>query len=101
MSPDLQQAMFAALAETLALAPDSRFGQMIAHLGDLGEDYLERNLGDLEDDELLAILYRHRAELLARAHPDQFKSPPAPGPFVSLSGSELTPPSPSAGAGKS
>jgi hypothetical protein len=89
--------MFAALAETLALAPDIRFGQLIAHLGDLGEDYLERNLGDLEDDELLAILYRHRAELRAHAQPDQFESPPAPGPFVSLSGSPITP-DPPAGA---
>jgi hypothetical protein len=97
MSPDIQQSMFSALSETLALAPDIRFGQLIAHLGVLGEDCLERNLSDLEDDELLAILYRHRAELLARAHPDQYVSPPAPGPLVSLSGSEI-PSDPSAGA---
>jgi hypothetical protein len=32
----------------------------------LGEAHLGRGLGDMEGDELMSILYRHRAELLAR-----------------------------------
>jgi len=91
MSPDTQRQLLATLAETLALAPDIRFGQLIAHLGFLGEDHLERGLSDLEDDELLAVLYRHRAELLARQSGAPAASPPAPSAVVSISGSEISP----------
>jgi hypothetical protein len=38
----------------------------MAHLGFLGEDQVERSLWDIEDEELLAVLHRHRSELLAR-----------------------------------
>ncbi len=93
MSPDTQRQMFTALAETLSLAPDIRFGQLMAHLGYLGEDYLDRGLSDLEDDELLAVLYRHRAELLARNQAEPAAGPPAPSAVVSISGSEISPPS--------
>ncbi|BBO36268.1 hypothetical protein [Lacipirellula parvula] len=96
MSPDTQRQLLATLAETLALAPDVRFGQLIAHLGFLGEDSLDRGLSDLEDDELLAVLYRHRAELLARQEGDATAGPPAPSAVVSISGSEISP-SPSPG----
>jgi hypothetical protein len=54
------------LAEVAALAPDVRLGQLMAHLGFLGEDQLERGLWDIEDEDLLAVLKRHRAELMAR-----------------------------------
>lgn len=97
MTPDIQREMFAALAETLSLAPDIRFGQLIAHLGFLGEDHLDRGLSDLEDDELLAILYRHRAELMARAQGESAIAPPDLSAVVSISGSTTTPPSSSAG----
>ncbi len=66
MNPDLQQEALAVLAEVWALSPDVRLGQLLAHLGFLGEAHLGRGLGYIDDDELLAILYRHRAELLAR-----------------------------------
>jgi hypothetical protein len=66
MTPDMQREVMAVLAEVLALSPDVRLGQLLAHLGFLGEALLGRGLGYIEDDELLAILYRHRAELLAR-----------------------------------
>ena len=91
MSPDTQRQLLATLAETLALAPDVRFGQLIAHLGFLGEDSLDRGLSDLEDDELLAVLYRHRAELLARQEVNASGGPPAPSAVVSISGSEISP----------
>ncbi len=66
MSSDVQREALATLAEVWALSPDVRLGQLFAHLGFLGEDHLGRGLGYIEDDELIAILYRHRAELEAR-----------------------------------
>jgi hypothetical protein len=50
------------LAEVWALAPDIRLGQLIAHLEFLGEAHVGKRLGYIEDDELIAVLYRHRAE---------------------------------------
>jgi hypothetical protein len=66
MTTDPRQEALTVLAELAALAPDVRLGQLMAHLGFLGEDQVERSLWDIEDEELLAVLYRHRAELLAR-----------------------------------
>jgi hypothetical protein len=55
------------LAELCDHSPDVRLGQLLAHLGFLGEDQTGRSLWDMDDDQLLAVLYRHRGELLARA----------------------------------
>jgi hypothetical protein len=66
MISDLQKEMLSVLAEVWALSPDVRLGQLCAHLGFLGEVNLDRSLGYIDDDELVSILYRHRAELLAR-----------------------------------
>ncbi|MGO9465619.1 MAG: hypothetical protein ACLQIB_26530 [Isosphaeraceae bacterium] len=66
MTSELQREALAVLAEVWAMSPDVRFGQLVAHLGFLGEAHLGRGLGYLEDDEIVAILYRHKAELLAR-----------------------------------
>lgn len=66
MTSDNQRAALDALAEVWALSPDVRLGQLMAHLGFLGEVHLGRGLGDIEDDELMAVLRRHRDELLAR-----------------------------------
>jgi hypothetical protein len=81
MTPDLHREAVAVLAEVWALAPDVRLGQLMAHLGFLGEAHLGRGLGDIDDDELLSVLYRHRAELLARVRgtPEQ---PARPGAAV-------------------
>jgi len=65
MTTDLQREALAVLAEVWALSPDVRLGQLMAHLGFLGEAHLGRSLGYI-DDELIAVLYRHREELLAR-----------------------------------
>jgi hypothetical protein len=54
------------LTEICALSPDVRFGQLLAHLGFLGEDQTGRTLGDIDDEQLLAVLYQHRAELIHR-----------------------------------
>jgi hypothetical protein len=61
-----QQEALAVLAEVWALAPDVRLGQLMAHLGFLGEAHIGKGLGYIDDDELIAILHRHRAELRAR-----------------------------------
>jgi hypothetical protein len=66
MTSEMQREALAALAEVWALSPDVRLGQLMAHLGFLGEVHLGRSLGYIDDDELISVLYRHRAELLAR-----------------------------------
>jgi hypothetical protein len=66
MTPPVQQEALALLAEVWKLAPDVRLAQLMAHLGFLGEVHVGKGLGYLDDDELIAIMYRHRAELLAR-----------------------------------
>jgi hypothetical protein len=66
MIRDEQREALTVLAELWSLSPDVRLGQLFAHLGFLGEAHLGRGLGYIEDDELLAVMYRHRAELLAR-----------------------------------
>jgi hypothetical protein len=85
MTPDaLREEAMAVLTEVWSLSPDVRLGQLFAHLGFLGEAHLGRGLGDIEDDEIMAILYRHRVELTAR-----LKATPSPtrGVATSVSGS--------------
>ena len=57
MTSEMQREAIAALAEVWSLSPDVRLGQLLAHLGFLGEAHLGRGLGYIEDDELLAVLY--------------------------------------------
>ncbi|MBY0525033.1 MAG: hypothetical protein K2R98_16630 [Gemmataceae bacterium] len=54
------------LATLWELAPDVRFGQLIAHLGFLANDMGERSLVDIEDEALLQVIERHREELVQR-----------------------------------
>ncbi len=75
MTPEIQAEALAVLAEVWALSPDVRLGQLMAHLGFLGEAHLDRGLGDIEDDELIAVLHRHRAELLARSQATPILAP--------------------------
>jgi hypothetical protein len=87
---DVQREALAVLSEVSELSPDVRLGQLFAHLGFLGEAHLDRGLGYIEDDELLAILYRHRAELLARLQGTTIATTPITG-ATSLSGSPTLP----------
>jgi hypothetical protein len=95
MMPAIQREALSVLAELWALSPDVRLGQLLAHLGYLGEAHVGRGLGYIEDDELMAIMYRHRAELLARLQgtPDQVPHPASAA--ISVSGcstsEEITP----------
>jgi hypothetical protein len=65
ISPTQREAL-AVLAELCELSPDVRLGQLLAHLGFLGEDQTERSLWNIDDEQLLAVMYHHRGELVAR-----------------------------------
>jgi hypothetical protein len=67
MIPQTQREALAVLAELCDLSPDVRLGQLLAHLGFLGEDQTGRSLWDIDDEQLLSVLYHHRAELAARS----------------------------------
>ncbi|MEQ8785468.1 MAG: hypothetical protein RIC55_04185 [Pirellulaceae bacterium] len=91
MTTEMQKEAFAVLAEVWSLSPDVRLGQLMAHLGFLGEAHLQKGLGSIEDDELVAILYRHRAELLARSKGQANPPLPPPDASTSISGSSTQP----------
>ncbi len=88
---DLQREALAVLSEVWSLSPDVRLGQLMAHLGFLGEVHLEKGLGYIEDDELIAVLYRHRAELKARQEATPNEVLPPTGAAISVSGSSTLP----------
>jgi len=87
MTSDIQREALAVLAEVWSLSPDVRLGQLLAHLGFLGDAHVGKGLGDIEDDELIAVLYRHRAELLARTQGASDHTLPPAGADTSVSGS--------------
>jgi hypothetical protein len=89
MTPDSQREAMSVLAEVWSLSPEVRLGQLFAHLGFLGEAHLGRGLGDIEDDEMLAILYRHRAELVARSRGEPDTEPRRAEAATSVSGSPI------------
>ena len=69
MTTPTQSEALAVLAELCALSPDIRLGQLMAHLGFLGEDQTGRTLWDIDDEQLLAVLYHQfvrRDRLLRR-----------------------------------
>lgn len=91
MTPEIQREALAVLVEICALAPDVRLGQLFAHLGFLGECHLGKGLGYIDDDELIAIMYRHRAELLARLQGGPNPGAPPAGTNLAVSGSSMLP----------
>ena len=90
MTPEVQKEALAILGEVWALAPDVRLGQLFAHLGFLGECHLGEGLGYIEDDELLAVMYRHRAELIARIPGTAQPVPQPASATTSLSGNSTS-----------
>jgi len=76
MIPANQREALAVLAELCELSPDVRLGQLLAHVGFLGEDQTGRSLWDIDDDELLAVLFHHRAELAGRQQDSPHKAAP-------------------------
>lgn len=80
ISPTARDA-FTMLVELYEMSPDVRIGQLLAHLGILGEDQTGRTLWDIDDEEFLAVLYRHREELASR-QPDGRAEPFSPAAIV-------------------
>ena len=91
MNSDAQREALAVLAEVWGLSPDVRLGQLLAHLGFLGETYFGRGLGYIEDDEIMSILCRHRAELLARLPGTLNQTPRPTGAGTSFPGGSRLP----------
>ena len=69
MISSTQREALAVLAELCDLSPDVRLGQLLAHLGFLGEDQSGRSLWNIDDEQVLAAMYQHRAELVDRQAP--------------------------------
>ena len=90
-----QREALAVLAELCELSPEVRLGQLLAHLGFLGEDETTRSLWDIDDEQLLAVLYRHRSELIARSTATAKPSPELTGDAFAMS--EITHPPTSVG----
>ena len=68
MIPQTQREALALLAELCELSPDIRLGQLLAHLGFLGEDQTGRSLGDIDDEQFIAVLPSSQEwELASRA----------------------------------
>jgi hypothetical protein len=88
---EMQREALAVLAEAWELSPDVRLGQLMAHLGFLGEVHIGKGLGYIEDDELIAILYRHRAELRSRVEGTPNEASQLAGAPASVSGSSTRP----------
>lgn len=78
MISSVRSEALAVLAELCSMSPDVRLGQLLAHLAFLGEDQTSRSLWDIDDEQLLAVLCHHRAELAAREANPAY-SPAAPG----------------------
>ena len=57
------------LTDLIDRSPDVRMGQLLAHLGFLGEDEFDKSLSEINDDELLSVCQRHHDELLNRINP--------------------------------
>jgi hypothetical protein len=85
---DQQRTALDLLAELWALSPDVRLGQLMAHLDFLCLSHLDNGMAYVDDDELLAIMYRHRAELTDRL---QGTTCPTADPSLSVSGSSTLP----------
>ena len=86
MIPLTQREALSVLAELVDLSPDIRLGQLFSHLGFLGEDQTGRSLGNIDDEQLLAVLYHHRGELIARQTNVPTQAQPLTGTATSVPG---------------
>jgi hypothetical protein len=66
MTSGTREELITLLAKLWELSPDVRLGQLVSHLGFLGEAYCGHGLAEIDDDDLRAIMQRHRDELLRR-----------------------------------
>jgi hypothetical protein len=56
------------LTELWELAPEVRFGQLLAHLEFLCEVRAGRPMAEIDDEQLLVVVASHRDELAARVN---------------------------------
>jgi hypothetical protein len=66
MMPPVRQEILSQLQQLSELAPEMRFGQLIANLAFLAAGPFDQTLWDLEDEQLLAAIRQHLADLTAR-----------------------------------
>jgi hypothetical protein len=80
VNSDIRQRAIELIGEIWTKSPDVRLGQLLAHLGFLGEVHGGRPLSEIDDDELMAVMERHKTELELRSggQPDQRRSMPKP-----------------------
>jgi hypothetical protein len=69
MKPDTRKEILGNLERIGELAPDVRFGQLIANLAFLADGPWNETLWDLEDDQLLQATREHLADLTQRQAP--------------------------------
>ena len=90
MTSDVRRELMSLLAEVWNMSPDVRLGQLLAHLGFLGEAHVGHGLGDIDDDELMAILQRHKGELESRSQSSPITALPSGSQGISVSGSSIS-----------
>ena len=62
-----REAIFRELLECTEVAPEIRVGQLIEFFAVLANARQDKNLANLEDDEILELVREHRIELTNRA----------------------------------
>ena len=67
MIPPVRREILERLVRLSELAPDVRFGQMIANLAFMVAGPWDETLWELTDDQLLAAIQQHITELSARS----------------------------------
>ena len=68
MIPPVRQEILRQLQRLSELAPELRFGQLIANLAFLAAGPWDQTLWDLEDEQLLAAIQQHLEDLSQRQH---------------------------------
>jgi hypothetical protein len=66
MIPPIQKQILEKLGCLCESSAGVRFGQLMANLAFLAEDATDRTLWDLEDEDLLRLIEKHRAEMSSR-----------------------------------
>ena len=66
MISPMQQTIIEKLLALCDLSSDIRFGQLMANLGFLSEEFENQSLWDIEDEQLLNVIEVHLAQLSQR-----------------------------------
>jgi hypothetical protein len=66
MIQPIQQTIAERILALCDLSPDVRFGQLLANLGFLSEEFENQSLWDIEDERLLSVIEIHLAQLRQR-----------------------------------